>query len=596
MTRPGARIAAFALGYFAITSLTIAMTRHGGGLALVWLGTAVGAAMLADLPRALWGRALMATMVASATATSFFGFGPQIAAPLAVVNAFEIWLVARLLLFVRPRQDWFDDLGGLTCFVAVGGFLAPAIAAIPGAFLASTIAPGSWLQHLANWWTAHGLGTVLGFPMIFLATRMPPAEIRARWSRWIALELVGHLAIVAVVSVLAFGQPVLPLLFLPVVPLLLASFRGGREGALLATLIVTLAATWSLHMPSSLIANLPLGAAGKLLFLQFYLATISMLALPASVALRQHQLLVAELEERKALKLLIAEHSDDALLNLDALGHIRYASPAGETLTGQTDLFGRPLAVFFDPLDELLVRGTLAQAAAAPGQTHSLERPMLRGDAQLWLEAKVRAVAPDGTPGSLQGFAVTIRDVTDRKHTELDAIQAAETDPLTGLPNRRALLRRLERNLAHADQRAFGLAILDLDHFKAVNDTHGHLTGDDVLHAVAGVLRRLSSHGRFFARIGGEEFALVAAQADFAHSIAACEEVRAAIAELRIETEDGAIIRITCSVGLAHITRRCTAAQALQAADALLYRAKHGGRNRVEILAAQIPRANRRAA
>ena len=597
MTRDRIRIAAFALVYFAITSLTIAATRYDGGLALVWLGTAVAAVLLVGLPRALWGQALLAIMAVSAIATSLFGFGPQMAAPLAVVNAFEAWLMARLLLFARPRRDWFDDVGGLAWFVAVGGIVAPAIAAMPGGIAASFAAPGPWAQHAASWWTAHGLGTLIGFPMVFIATGSPLTALRARWSRAAALELAGHLALVAAISVMVIGQSVLPLLFVPVVPLLLASFRGGREGAALGTLIVALVAAWAFHSPSGFISQLSIAPPQKLLFLQFYLATLSMLALPASVALRQHQLLMAELEERRALRQLIAEHSDDALLNLDARGHIRYASPAGERLTGEDDLEGQPLAVFFDPLDELLVRGTLARAAAAPGQTHILERPTLRGDGQLWLEAKIRAVAPDARPGSLQGFAVTIRDVTDRKHGELDALQEAETDPLTGLPNRRALLRRLDRSLAHSGERAFGLAILDLDHFKAINDTHGHQAGDDVLRAVAGVLRRLSSHGCFFARLGGEEFALVAAQANFARSTAVCEELRAAIAALRVETEDGSVIRITGSIGLAQIARRCTAAQALQAADALLYRAKHGGRNRIETGAtARTPLVSRRAA
>ena len=597
VARPSARIAAFAFGYFAITSLTIAATRYDGGLALVWLGTGVAAAMLAGVERAQWPWALMAIMVASAMATSLFGFGPHLAAPLAVVNAFEAWLTARLLVLVRPRKDWFDDVGGLAWFVAVGGIVAPAIAAIPGGKIADLATPGWWFQNAMSWQTAHGLGTVIGFPMIYLATTSSFADMRARWSRPMALELAGHLVLVAAVSLAAIGQPLLPLLFVPIVPLLLAAFRGGREGAALGTLIVALVATWSFSAPSSMIAQLAIDPAHKLLFVQFYIATISMLALPASVALRQHQLLMTELEERKALKLLIAEHSDDALLNLDARGHIRYASPAADRLTGTHDLTGKSLAMFFDPLDELLVRATLSQAATAPGQTHSLERPMLRGDEQRWLEAKVRAVAPDARPGSLQGFAVTIRDVTDRKHAELDAIQAAETDALTGLPNRRALLSRLETSLAHAGQRSFAVAIIDLDHFKAINDTHGHQAGDDVLREVAGVLRRMSSHARFFARLGGEEFALVAGHADFGHSADLCEELRAAIAALRLNAPDGTAIRATASIGLTQIAASCAPSQALQAADALLYRAKHSGRNRVEVGdSARLPAANRRAA
>lgn len=597
MTRPGWRIAAFAAGYFAITSLTVGYTRFSGGLALVWLGTAVGAVMLIGLPTRLWPAALGALVAVSALATTLFGFGPQLAAPLALVNAFEAWLVARLLLFARPQRDWLDSPGGLFWMIAIGGFVAPAIAAIPGGVAASFGAPAAWHAHSASWWVGHGLGTLIGFPLAMLVSRADMAELRTGWSPKAALELAGHCALILVVAILSIGQNRLPLLFLPIVPVLLAAFRCGRGGAALGTLIVAGTTVWALQRHSSPIDVVGLTLAGEVLFLQFYLATVSLLAVSVSVALRRHQLVLAELEHRKALKRLIADHSDDALINLDQHGNIRYASPAGEQLSGCGDLLGQPLSLFFDPLDELLVRGLLAQAAAAPGETCMLERPMLRGDEQLWLEARVCAVGGEGRPGALQGYAVTVRDVTARKHVELAAIQDSETDPLTGLANRRALLRRLDQALAHAGPRPFALAIVDLDHFKAVNDTHGHLAGDAALREVAGLMRRLSGPGRFFARLGGEEFALIASQGEIAPVLALCEQLRAGIAGLPLATTEGARFRVTASLGLARIDRSSTAAEALAAADALLYRAKNAGRNRTEIAHTTLVNGvNRRAA
>lgn len=592
-----ARIAAFAVIYFAITSLTVGATRFGGGLALVWFGTAVAAARLVTLPRRHWPLALAAIMVASALATTFFGFGPRMAAPLAVINAAEAWLVARLLVFARPRHDWLDNVSGVSWMIAVGGILAPAIAATAGGYAASTAAPGGWAHHAASWWAAHGLGTLIGFPLALLASRARFSALRERWSQLRVLELAGLLALVGAVAAGSLLQDTLPLLFLPIVPLLLAAFRGGRMGAVLGMLVVAGVTGVALRTGSGPVARFALDPAETALFLQFYLATISLLAIPMSVALRQHRLVLAELEERKALKGLVADHSDDALLNLDHEGVIRFASPAGARLSGEDELVGLPLTRFFDPLDELLVRGLLAQAAAIPGETCVLERPVLRGDEQLWLEAKLRAVAGPGRTPTLHGFAVTVRDVTTRKHAELDAIQASETDPLTGLANRRALVRRLERTLAHADQRPFALAILDLDHFKAINDSHGHPAGDEVLREVAAAMRRLSGPGRFFARLGGEEFALVGAQPDFAAAQELCEALRREIAAMRFVTAEGTRFQVTVSIGLARIARRSGSAEAMQVADTLLYRAKHAGRNRVEVSPTRpLERASRRAA
>lgn len=593
MNAPTLRIAAFAAAYFAITSLTIGWTRFGGGLALVWFGSAVAAVMLLGLPRTHWLRGMVAIMAVSALATSLFGFGPHMAAPLALINALEAWLIARLLLALRPQRDWLDNVSGLAALVAVGGIAAPGVAAVAGGLAASLAAPGSWFAHGTAWWAAHGLGTLIGFPIAYLATGGGRKELALGMTPARARELAGHLLLIAAVAWAAMGQTVLPLLFLPIVPLLLAALRCGREGAVFGTLVVSGVALWAFGQPASLVSGPEITPAQQVLFTQFYLATISLLALPVSVALRQHQLLLAELEERKAMELLVADHSDDALLNLDEHGLIRCASPAGARLSGDDALEGQGLGRFFDPLDEPLVRAALAQAATAPSETHVIERPVLCGDEQLWLQAKIRAVAPasGSRGGALQGYAVTIRDVTARKCTELDAIHAAETDALTGLPNRRALLRQLERALEHAGQRPFALAILDLDHFKAINDGHGHVVGDAVLREVAAVMHRLSSPSRYFARLGGEEFALIGRQRDFADAERLCQRLRRDTAHLIFTAPDGTRFSPTASIGLARIAKGMSPAQALQAADTLLYAAKDGGRNQVR--AAPPPRLAR---
>ena len=587
----------FAAAFFLITSLTIFWTRFSGGLALVWLGTAVLSALLIHLPRAKWKSAMLAFVALSTLATSLFGFGPEIALPLALINVFEGWLVASALLLIRPQRDFLHSLPGLASLACVGGLLAPLAAGVPGGMLASTVSPGLWYQHAGNWIAGHGLGTMLAFPIMYMAATGELGTILSRWTRRASLEMAGLMLLVTAVAAVSFFQAIVPLQFLPIIPLLLLSFRRGRLGATLGTAAIAATGGLALHLDAGYLEGLALSTAHKVLYLQFYLAVILLLGLPAAVALKAHQLLMGQLEQKKALRSLVDDHSDDALLNLDPDGIIRFASLASERLSGETELTGRHVGLFFDPLDDLLVRGILAQAAAAPGETRVLERAVVRGDDQLWLEAKVRAVGlEDGSPG-ITGYAVTIRDVSERKHSELLARQDAETDPLTGLPNRRALLKRLEPILAGSGHRPFALAIVDLDHFKAVNDSHGHNTGDAVLRDVARVMRRMATGNRFFARLGGEEFALVAQHGDFEESVAFCEALRGAIGSLSHATPHGRRIAVTASIGLARIAGVKTAADALQAADALLYKAKDAGRNRTEASpATPVERANRKAA
>jgi diguanylate cyclase (GGDEF)-like protein len=157
----------------------------------------------------------------------------------------------------------------------------------------------------------------------------------------------------------------------------------------------------------------------------------------------------------------------------------------------------------------------------------------------------------------------------------------AHTDDLTGLPNRRDVLARLEALLARGTRCA--LLIIDLDHFKRINDSHGHPAGDAVLRAAAEVLRAEGGPPAAAGRLGGEEFVLVLPDADAAHARAAGERLRAAIEalDLRPMVPDG---RVTTSVGLTLGRPGDGISDLLRRADRALYLAKARGRNRVEVV------------
>lgn len=151
----------------------------------------------------------------------------------------------------------------------------------------------------------------------------------------------------------------------------------------------------------------------------------------------------------------------------------------------------------------------------------------------------------------------------------------ASTDSLTGLSNRRSLEARM-RQLMLAE-RGFTLVMCDLDHFKRLNDTHGHPAGDDALRLFAEVVRSCSREGDLLARWGGEEFAFVLLDTSAEHALAWCERVRGRLAQALKEHSRPAF---TASFGLSHAGEAPTLELLVQRADAALYRAKSMGRDR----------------
>lgn len=158
-------------------------------------------------------------------------------------------------------------------------------------------------------------------------------------------------------------------------------------------------------------------------------------------------------------------------------------------------------------------------------------------------------------------------------------------DPLTGLANRRHFRAVLEREIdcvARSGEPAL-LLMLDIDHFKAINDAHGHVAGDLVLQAVAkclaGCIRPMDS----VARYGGEEFAVVLPNCLVSVGQAVAERIRHAVESLTIRISPSASVRVTISIGGAYAPEwvRSTAALWIERADGMLYRAKSEGRNRV---------------
>lgn len=170
---------------------------------------------------------------------------------------------------------------------------------------------------------------------------------------------------------------------------------------------------------------------------------------------------------------------------------------------------------------------------------------------------------------------------TQLKELNLALARASRTDTLTGLANRRALLERLDELAADARRdRGFAVAMIDVDHFKRVNDSLGHAAGDAVLRTLGSLLAALVPPGGMAGRWGGEEFLLIVPDAAGIDMAALCEQLRAGAAAGQVEHNQRQA-RVTVSIGIATHEKALTFEDTLRDADRALYAAKSFGRNQI---------------
>jgi diguanylate cyclase (GGDEF)-like protein/PAS domain S-box-containing protein len=257
---------------------------------------------------------------------------------------------------------------------------------------------------------------------------------------------------------------------------------------------------------------------------------------------------------------------------------IVYANPAVSEITGYSanELLGQSPKMLqgpdTDPDVMRQLRRDLDGGRPFNGQTINYRKD----GTPFTMEWSISALA--GESGDAQYFVAVQRDVTLPSRRLLEAEHAARTDVLTGLPNRTHIDDVLDGG-GWLNARAGAAVVVDIDHFKAINDTHGHFVGDEVLRAFAGRLSASVRNGEVVARWGGEEFCiLIVGAGDQAASVA--QRIVADVCATPFATSVGELA-ITASAGSAAIGGNCqTAQELLTAADTAMYAAKRLGRNR----------------
>jgi diguanylate cyclase (GGDEF)-like protein/PAS domain S-box-containing protein len=275
---------------------------------------------------------------------------------------------------------------------------------------------------------------------------------------------------------------------------------------------------------------------------------------------------------------LLVEQSPDAIAVLTTEGMIAYANAAANELVigrNSEELVGRSVGDFVNG-DTAKLFASMTRAADT-GQAEPLpDFELHRADGT---SVRVEGVVLPTTHAGAAALQLVLRDVTERSRTEAELMHAALHDPLTGLANRRLLTDRI----AHAQARAkrsgngIGLLFVDIDHFKRVNDEHGHAVGDLVLRELAGRLRGALRPGDTVARYGGDEFVVVCEDLTNGGILAGVAERIHAAVSLPIVVH-GSEIAVGFSIGIAADDGVGTD-ELLERADRAMYEAKEQGRD-----------------
>lgn len=390
-----------------------------------------------------------------------------------------------------------------------------------------------------------------------------------------------------------FSQSQFPVTFLPCVAVVAAAYRLGPFGAAAGMLVVAVIASLLTGQGYGPIAAIDAAPKTRVFFLQFYLVTLLFTVLPLAALLVVRQRLAKRLEQSNRW-LLQAEAA--ALVGHWRVDLVRWTiqwSDQAYRIHGLEPGVRMSIEASIGqylPDDAESVRETLKHAVAAGEAFEYQGRIMLPGGEIRHVKSHgsvemSRSGKPVGIFGTIQDVTQTVENARMLEEARSTAEEAANTDMLTGLPNRRHTLAFLERALAGARDNGapLAVAVLDIDHFKRINDNYGHAIGDVVIRRVGQRAKASLREEDMVGRFGGEEFVCILQRSSAQAAEIVAERVRKAIETAR-GPDDGPA-HVTVSIGLAVYGGEASVEELLQRADEALYRAKREGRNRLRMAA-----------
>ncbi len=277
------------------------------------------------------------------------------------------------------------------------------------------------------------------------------------------------------------------------------------------------------------------------------------------------------------------DNAPDMYYSLDREGVITDCNEPTLFMLGypREKIVGRSVREFFTERSRQLFDQFFPQILGQKGD-YLLEREFVRRDGSVF-PAGLHVFSIFDKKGNFFAIRTIARDITSEKIAQDKLRELAERDPLTGLFNRRMFFIFLDAEVGRASRhnKNFALIMLDIDHFKRINDSFGHDVGDEVLRVVSSVILDIIRKTDILSRYGGEEFLLLLPETDSDGSMVLAEKIRSMVEGIRHEKADRPV---TISLGVTLFRRGDTLESILKRADDALYQAKHGGRNRSELL------------
>ncbi len=276
---------------------------------------------------------------------------------------------------------------------------------------------------------------------------------------------------------------------------------------------------------------------------------------------------------------LVVQNINSGIIVLDVLGRVVELNPFVQKL-----LVSESRSYIGKSLDEMLVDGPKIKYSPQMLEQAEEEISFTRNDHTSYFIVQVAPIRSERK--SLIGHVISLVDITERKYAEMELERIARTDVLTGVTNRRYFFELAENQFALAQRHHHDLSImlLDVDHFKSINDRYGHLAGDLVLQFVAQECQRNMRSTDIFARYGGEEFICLLPEQTEKGATDLAERIRRMLEQAEIKYEAQSL-KVTASFGLALIRQEAglTLEQLIDRADQALYQSKKNGRNRITV-------------
>ena len=564
-----------AAGAAIATWLSLALTRSQDGVASMWItnGLIVAAWLLA--PRAHWRALGIGALSAAALVHLALGDDGAMSVGLTAINGFEAWMIAFAIR--RSVADIRDTsrLRTLSRVATTSTFLAcMASATLATALFAYVADDDPWLVWW-TWFTSHVLGMVTVATVTVTGLRLGRRVLGGAGRRLDFLACVGLLVLTIGV---VLTQHMLPILFIAYLPLAFLTYRHGFAGVVAGTVVLAVVGGMAAGHgwgPFAMTAGQSVEA--RVLLLQMFVGAGCVLTYPMAVALADRRRLGQELAASKEELQAITDNVPVHIARLDAQERYTFANATLVRAIGldRSQIIGRDIR-------EIRAPDVYAQLApyihrALSGEPQSLEFHIQTSGRRIdYRSLFVPDVAADGT---VCGFYSIAMDVSALKQAERELEALARTDALTGLANRRQLEEALAASVARAQRngQALMMLVLDIDHFKDINDTHGHSVGDAVIREFAARLRECVYEVDLAARLGGDEFVVLI---EYTPQAEVGEAVAQRIGEcLRtpIAVGDASLV-VSSSIGIGiHFPVR-SGERLVELADEALYAAKAAGR------------------